>query len=61
MENPNFAHIEDYWNDETIEKVEDLLWEYQDLFSTKLSEMKWIAGDLGDMKIPLKPGAKPIR
>jgi hypothetical protein len=25
------------------------------------SEMKGIAGDLGEMKIPLKPGAKPVR
>jgi hypothetical protein len=41
--------------------VTELLWEYQDLFPTTFSEMKWIAGDLGEMKIPLKPGAKPIR
>jgi hypothetical protein len=53
--NPKFAHIGDYWNDETIEKVEDLLREYQDLFPTTFSEMKGIAGDLGEMKIPLKP------
>jgi hypothetical protein len=59
--NPKFAQIGDYWNDETIEKVADLLQEYQDLFPTTFSEMKGIAGDLGEMKIPLKPGAKPIR
>jgi hypothetical protein len=59
-ENPKFAQIGDYWNDETIEKVADLLWEYQDLFPTTFSEMKGIAGDLGEMKIPLKPRAKPI-
>jgi hypothetical protein len=61
MENPKFAHIEDYWNDETIEKVEDLLQEYQDLFPTTFSGMKGISGDLGEMKIPLKPGANTIR
>jgi hypothetical protein len=61
MKNPKFAHIGDYWNDETIEKVVDLLQEYQDLFPTTFSEMKGIAGDLGEMKIPLKPEAKPIR
>jgi hypothetical protein len=53
--------IGDYWNDETIEKVVELLWEYQDLFPTTFSDMKGIAGDLGEMKIPLIPGAKPIR
>jgi hypothetical protein len=60
MKNPKFVQIGDYWNDETIEKVADLLREYQDLFPTTFSEMKGIAGDLGEMKIPLKPGAKPI-
>ena len=25
------------------------------------SKMKWIVGDLGEMNIPLKPGAKKIR
>jgi hypothetical protein len=30
--NPKFARIGDYWSQETIEKVVDLLREYQDLF-----------------------------
>jgi hypothetical protein len=42
--NPKFAQIGDYWNDETIEKVADLLREYQDLFPTTFSEMKGIEG-----------------
>jgi hypothetical protein len=60
-ENPKFAQIGDYWSDETVEKIADLLHEYQDLFPTTFSEMKGIVGDLGEMKIPLKPGAKPVR
>jgi hypothetical protein len=52
--------IGDYWNDETIEKVVELLWEYQDLFPTTFSYMKGIAGDLGEMNITLIPRAKPI-
>ena len=60
-ENPKFVQIGEYWNDETIEKVADLLWEYHDLFLTTFSKMKGIAGDLSDMKIPLKPRAKTIR
>jgi hypothetical protein len=35
--------------------------EYQDLFPTMFSEMKGIVGELGEMKIPLKPDAKPVR
>jgi hypothetical protein len=60
-ENPKFVQIGDYWSDETVEKIADLLREYQDLFPTTFSEMKGIVGDLGEMKIPLKPGAKPVR
>jgi hypothetical protein len=44
-----------------MEKIADLLCEYQDLFPTTFSEMKGIAGELGEMKIPLKPDAKPVR
>ena len=42
-------------------KITDLLHEFQDLFSTKFSEMKGILGDLGEMKILLKPDVKPVR
>jgi hypothetical protein len=61
LENPKFVQICDYWNDETVEKVAELLREYHDLFPTTFSKMKGIAGDLGEMNIPLKLGAKPIR
>jgi hypothetical protein len=44
-----------------VEKIADLLHEYQDLFPTTFSEMKGIAGELGEMKIPLKPGPKPVK
>jgi hypothetical protein len=60
-ENPKFVQIGDYWNDETMEKIADLLCEYHDLFPTTFSEMKGIAGELGEMNIPLKLGAKPVR
>ena len=60
-DNPKFANIIDYWNDKTMGKIVDLLSEYQDLFLTKFSEMKGIAGGMGEMKIPLNPGAKPMK
>ena len=39
----------------------DLLKEYQDIFPMSFSEMKGIAGDLGEMHIQLKPDAKPMK
>ena len=46
-ENPKFASVGDYWDEETMAKTTDLLHEFQDLFPTKFYEMKWILGDLG--------------
>jgi hypothetical protein len=57
--NPKFVQIGDYWSDDTVEKIAELLCDYQDLFSTTFSK-KGITGDLGEMKIPLKLGAKPM-
>ena len=60
-ENPKFTSVGAYWDEETMEKIMDLLHEFQDLFLTKFLEMKGILGDLGEMKILLNPDAKPIR
>ena len=59
--NPKFVSVGDYWDEETMARIIDLLHEFQDLFPTKFSEMKGILGDLGEMKIPLKLDAKPVR
>ena len=56
-----FSNIGDYWDEETMAKITDLLHEYQDLFSTKFSKMKGILGDLAEMKIPLKPCVRPVK
>jgi len=48
---PKFTNIGDYWDDAMVDKVTELLHEYQDLFPTKFIEPKWIIGDLGAMKI----------
>ena len=60
-DNPKFSSVGDYWDEETMEKIMDLLHEFQDLFPTKFLKMKGILGDLGEMKIPLNPDAKPLR
>jgi hypothetical protein len=59
-ENMNFAQIRDYYSDETVEKIVELLHEYQGMLPMKFLEMKGIAGDLGEMNIPLKPGVKSV-
>jgi hypothetical protein len=54
-ETPNLANVGDYWDAATINKITELLHEYQDLFPTKFTDMKGIKGPMGEMIIPLKP------
>ena len=61
VENPKFVNVGDYWDEETMAKITDLLHEFQDLFPTKFFEMKGILGDLGEMNIPLNLNAKPVK
>jgi hypothetical protein len=45
----------------TIDKITELLHEYQDLFPIKFTDMKGIKGPMGEMRIPLKPDARPVK
>jgi hypothetical protein len=47
VENPKMANIGDYWDEQTVEIITELLREYNDLFPTKFTDMKGISGDLG--------------
>ncbi len=58
---PKYATFGDYWDEDMVRKVIELLHEYQDLLSMKFSRMKGILGDIGVMKISLKPEAKPMK
>jgi hypothetical protein len=58
---PKLANVGDYWDVATIDKITELLHEYQDLFPTKFTDMKGIKGPMGEMKIPLKPYARPFK
>jgi hypothetical protein len=58
---PNLANVGDYWDASTIDKITKLLHEYQDLFPTKFTDMKGIKGPMGEMRIPLKPYAIPVK
>ena len=46
-DNPKVASVRDYWDEETMAKITNLLHEFQDLFPTKFYEMKGILEDLG--------------
>lgn len=51
----------DYWDDATVDKVVVLLREKQDLFPTKIIELKGIISDLGMTKITLKLDENPVK
>ena len=53
--------LRDYCNDAMVDKVTELLHEYQYLFPTKITKLKGILDDLGMMKITLKPDVKPVK
>jgi hypothetical protein len=55
------ANIGDYWDDPTVESITGFLHEYSDFFPTTFTKMKGIAGELGEMKIPLRPEVRLIR
>jgi hypothetical protein len=61
VEHPKMASIGDYWDEQTVESITELLREYSDLFPTTFTEMKGIVGELGEMKIPLRPEVRSIR
>jgi hypothetical protein len=61
LENPKMASIGDYWDEKTIERITELLHKYNDLFPTTFTKMKGIAGELGEMKTPLKPKVRHAR
>jgi hypothetical protein len=58
---PKFENVGDYWDAATIDKITELLHEYQDLFPTKFIDMKGIKGPMGEMRIPLNLDAKPVK
>eukprot|EP00253_Pinus_taeda_P019254 PITA_19254 len=58
---PKYAMLGDYWDDAAVGKVVKLLRQYQDLFLTKIMDLKGIIEDLGMMRITLKPDVKLVK
>jgi hypothetical protein len=61
VEHPKMASIGDYWDEPIVESITKLFRKYSDLFPTTFTEMKGIAGEMGEMKIPLRPEVRSIR
>jgi hypothetical protein len=53
--------VGDYWDEKTSQEIQSLLREFEDLFPNTFSELKWIKGVMGEMKIELKPGSNLVR
>jgi predicted nuclease with RNAse H fold len=58
---PKMASIGDYWDEQTVERITELLREYNDLFPTTFTEMKGITRELGEIKTTLKPEAISVK
>jgi DNA integrity scanning protein DisA with diadenylate cyclase activity len=60
-EQSKISLVGDYWDEQTTQEIQSLLQEYEDLFQNTFLELKGIKGVMGEMKIELKPGSKPVR
>ena len=58
---PKMAKIGDYWSEKHTREIIDLLKEYQDVFTRDYKDFKGIVEEMGEIKIYLIPGAKPIK
>jgi hypothetical protein len=47
VEHPKMASIGDYWDEQTVERIAELLHKYSDFFRTTFIEMKGIFEELG--------------
>jgi hypothetical protein len=58
---PQLAFIGDYWDDVIVFEVVALFKEYANMFPQSFTKIKGIEGELSEMRIELKPKAKPIK
>ena len=60
-EKPKLATIGDYWDEQTTKEIFSLLKEYEEFFPSSVEDLKGIRGDMGEMRIILKPDARPVK
>ena len=52
--------VEDYWDEQTMMEIEDLLQESDNIFPKNIFELNGINGHLGEVKMDLKLDAQPV-
>ena len=57
---PKMARIGDYWSEEQTTKIVNLLKEFQYVFVRDYKDLKGLVVEMGEMKIDIKPNARPI-
>ena len=58
---PKMTRIGDYWNNEQTAEIVNLLKELQDVFAQDYKDLKGLVQEMGEMKIYIKPDARPIK
>jgi hypothetical protein len=58
---PKMVRVGDYWSDKQTTDIVSLLKEYQDVFARDYKDLKGLVEEMGEMKIELIPGEKPIK
>jgi len=58
---PKITLVGDCWDEQATKEIFDLLHKYQDLFPASVAELKGIKGNLGEMKIVLRPDARLVK
>jgi hypothetical protein len=53
--------VGDYWDEKTSQEILSFLREYEGLFPKTFSELNGMKGGMGEIKIELKLGSKPVR
>ena len=55
------VEIGDYWSEQQMTKIVDLLKEYHDVFAGEYKNLKGLVEEMGEMKIDLLSEATPIK
>jgi hypothetical protein len=58
---PKMARVGNYWMEKETFDIVDLLKEYQDVFARDYKYLKGLVEEMGEMKIELISGTKPIK
>ena len=55
------AKIGDYWSEEQMTEIVNLLKEFQDVFARDYKDLKGLVHEMGEMKIDIKPDAWTVK